>query len=316
MVLGIKTIGVIGTGVIGSSWTALFLAKGLRVLVSDPAPGAKDKLAAYIKKEWPILERMGLTPGASQTNYEFVDDVANHLDRVDFVQENAPEQVAFKSKLFALIDQKAHRDMIIASSSSGIPSSQFIKDCKVNPGRILIGHPFNPPHLIPLVEVVPHAQTSSTSISTAIEFYRSLGKSPILVKKETPGFIANRLQAAIIAEAFSLVANGVASPQDVDAAITTGLGVRWALSGPYMTAVAGGGGGIDGFSNMMKKLGPAVEGWLGDMERHKFEFSDENVGALNESLKQWLEKEDLVALSERREEVLLELLRLKKEHNV
>ena len=129
--------------------------------------------------------------------------------------QNAPEKLGLKTKLIAEIDAVARENVIIASSSSGIPSSQFVTDCKKNPGRVLIGHPFNPPHLMPLVEVVPHPGSSQQAIANALEIYTSLGKRPVLVKKETPGFAANRLQAALCNEAYSLVANGVLSATDV-----------------------------------------------------------------------------------------------------
>ncbi|BDD57822.1 hypothetical protein MAP00_003152 [Monascus purpureus] len=211
----IKNVGVIGTGVIGSSWIALFLARGLSVTVTDPAPGAREKLAAYLEKEWPSLIQIGLSQGASLANYKFVDSIDNYLEEFDFVQENAPERLDIKRELFAHLDAHTRKDAIIASSSSGIPSSQFVTECKHNPARILIGHPFNPPHLVPLVEVVPHPGTAELYTKQAVEFYRWLGKSPILVKQETPGFIANRLQAAVMSEAYSLVNRGIVSAEDL-----------------------------------------------------------------------------------------------------
>ena len=236
----IRTIGVVGTGVIGSSWTALFLARGLRVIVSDPAPGAEEKLQGYLNKEWPTLSRIGLSPGASLQNYQFVKSIDEHLPNVDYIQEvggllplsyiavytsgtgiltreqkNGPERLDFKRGLFAHLDANTREDVILASSSSGLPSSQFVTDCKKNPGRVLIGHPFNPPHLVPLVEVVPHPETSQSAIEKAINFYKGLNKEPVLVKQETPGFIANRLQAAVCQEAYSLVSRGIISAEDL-----------------------------------------------------------------------------------------------------
>jgi len=311
MAHAIRTVGVIGTGVIGASWTALFLAKGLQVIVSDPAPGALKHLKSYIQKEWPSLERIGVSPGASPDNFEFVDNVIDHLEKVDFVQENAPERLDFKTKLFAQIDAKAPPRTIIASSSSGIPSSEFITDCKKDQSRILIGHPFNPPHLVPLVEVVPHPGTDDEVTSRTLAFYRSLGKSPILVKQETPGFVANRLQAALGGEAYSLVQRGIVSACDLDTAVTTDLGLRWALTGPFMTNVLGGGGGKEGFRHLLEHLGPAVEVWEADMEKHKFTYTKENMETLNKDVSSWIEHVDLTEMEKERDDVLLDLLQLK-----
>jgi 3-hydroxyacyl-CoA dehydrogenase len=229
----IKTVGVVGTGVIGSSWIGLFLAKGLHVIVSDPAPDAEKKLSDYLKGIWPLLERSGLSPGASLSNYEFVgSSLAGRYESIDFVQEvsydetqhlvilysleqNVPERIDIKNKIIAEIDAGTRSDVIIASSSSGLPSSRFVKDCQKNPSRVLIGHPFNPPHIVPLVEIVPHPGTAEEFIQIALEFYQSLGKHPIVVRQETPGFVANRLQAAINNEAFSLVQRGVVTAKEL-----------------------------------------------------------------------------------------------------
>jgi 3-hydroxyacyl-CoA dehydrogenase len=231
--MAIKTVGVVGTGVIGASWTGLFLAHGLRVLVADPSPDAADKLASYLKSIWPALQEIGLSEGASIDNYEFVGaSLGEHYSKVDFIQEvcimhckhsqhikltlrqNAPERPELKLKLLAEIDAKTRKDVVIASSSSGIPSSRFISQCK-NPERVLIGHPFNPPHLMPLVEVVPHPGTNAATIATAIEFYNSIGRKAIHIQQEAPGFVANRLQAALLTEAYSLVSRGIISAEDL-----------------------------------------------------------------------------------------------------
>ncbi|KAF2135505.1 uncharacterized protein K452DRAFT_303503 [Aplosporella prunicola CBS 121167] len=308
----IKTVGVIGTGVIGASWIALFLSRGLFVIVSDPAPGAKARLDAFLQKHWSAVEAQGLAGSAAPSSYEFVDDVADHLDKVDFVQENGPENVAIKRAIFAKLDARARADIVIASSSSGIPSSQFITDCTHMPSRVLIGHPFNPPHLIPLVEVVPHASTSPAAVERAMDFYRSLGKRPIHVRAETPGFVANRLQVAVCSEAYSLVQRGVVSPADLDAAMTTGLGLRWALTGPLMTNALGGGGGMDGFRHLLEHIGPGMAAWEADMREHQFGWSKEDLGAVSGEVGKWMEKLDADEVQKERDEVLLALLKLKK----
>lgn len=311
----IRTVGVVGTGVIGSSWITLFLSKGLKVIVSDPAPHAADQLREYIAKQWPVMEGLGIDKNASQTNFVFVDNIFDHLDKVDFVQENGPEKLDFKQHLFAQLDASAPEHVILSSSSSGLPSSQFLKNCRRKPSRILIGHPFNPPHLIPLVEVVPHPATDPDVATRAVNFYRSVGKQPILVKTETPGFVANRLQAALLAEAYSLVEHKVVSAADIDAAVTTSLGPRWALTGPLMTNALGGGGSADGFKHLLEHVGVASQTWLQDMRANEFDWSvasRENL--VEEVAKMFAEmKGTPEELVKQRDQALIELLRLKKE---
>lgn len=238
--MAIRTVGVIGTGVIGASWTGLFLAHGLRVLVSDPAPNAESKLQSYLESIWPTLEDVGLAPNASLSNYQFVGaSMQQHYSELDFVQEvrcglrlrtptyeepsrtdhawrkNAPERLDLKTKLLGEIDAGTRPEVTIASSSSGIPSSQFIAQCNKAPERVLIGHPFNPPHLMPLVEVVPHPKTAKANIEAALSFYKSLGRRPVHIRQEVPGFAANRLQAVLCNEAYSLVSRGIMSAKDL-----------------------------------------------------------------------------------------------------
>ncbi|KAI5197443.1 hypothetical protein AUEXF2481DRAFT_86728 [Aureobasidium subglaciale EXF-2481] len=308
----IKTVGIVGTGVIGASWTGLFLANGLRVLVSDPAPGSKQKLDKYLQSIWPDLKKIGLAPGASLDNYQFVGtSLKDHYSKIDFIQENAPEKLELKTSLLAEIDAATRPDVVIASSSSGLPSSKFIGKCTTNPGRILIGHPFNPPHLMPLVEVVPHPETSQDSVNTAIAFYKSLNKSPVVLHKEVPGFAANRLQAALCSEAYSLVSRGVISAEDLDLCVTNSLGPRWALTGPLMSNAMGGGGGTDGFRHLLEHLGPASEAWLADMREHAFIFNKKSLDGLSASVGEELEGKDVQKLEAERDRLLVEILKLK-----
>ena len=210
-----------------------------------------------------------------------------------------------------MLDQNTRPDVVIASSSSGLPSSQFIQRCTKNPSRILIAHPFNPPHLIPLVEVVPNPTTDPASVSTAIEFYKSLGKRPILIKQEVPGFVANRLQAALNSEAYGLISRGIVSAEDLDAAVTSGPGLRWGLIGPIVTNSLGGGGGPTGFAQRIERLGPSIRSWEEDMLKHRFDWSEERLSVVkNEALK-WLEKIDWATMKEERDQVLLQLLAAK-----
>ncbi|KAB8207180.1 hypothetical protein BDV34DRAFT_234313 [Aspergillus parasiticus] len=312
----IKTVAIIGTGVIGASWTALFLARGLKVLVTDPAPNAEKNLETYLNAQWPTLTQIGLNEGASLTNYTFVDSLDNHFDEIDFIQEvpsplikNGPERLEFKRSLFTYLDEKARPEVIIASSSSGIPSSEYVSACRHHPERVLVGHPFNPPHLIPLVEVVPHTTTDrETVVPRAMEFYKSLGKKPVLIQKEIPGFIANRLQAALLMEAYSLVSRGVISAADLDTTVTSSLGLRWALNGPYaLNAMAGGGS----FQHFLEHLGPAAKSWHDDMQKHTFSMSPEAIQDLTRTVEPMVQATDLDALQKERDDVLLKLMDMK-----
>jgi 3-hydroxyacyl-CoA dehydrogenase len=187
----IHQIAIIGTGVIGASWAALFLAKGLDVVATDVAPDAEKSLRRFVDAAWPALERLGLAPGASQSRLSFTADLPTAIRDADFVQENGPERIDFKKKLCRELDESLAADVIIASSSSGLTMSAIQSDCPLHPERCVIGHPFNPPHLIPLVEIVGGAKTSEATIRRASEFYTGLGKQAVRLRKEVPGHVAN-----------------------------------------------------------------------------------------------------------------------------
>src|SRR5262245_49600066 len=204
----IKRVAIVGTGVIGASWAAQYLARGLDVIATDPAPNAEANLRKYVDDAWPQLEAIGLSPGASRDRLSFTKDMKQALAHADLVQENGPERPDFKMKLFADMDDATPLDSLIASSSSGITPSVMQTNCK-HPERVLVGHPFNPPHIIPLVEVVGGAKTSPQAIDRAMKFYASIGKKPILLHKELPGHVANRLQAALYREMLSLIEQNV-----------------------------------------------------------------------------------------------------------
>ena len=259
----IRRIAIVGTGVIGASWAAQYLARGFDVIATDPAPNAEANLRKYIDEAWKDLTSIGLAKGASRDRLTFTTDMKEALSKADFVQENGPERPDFKMKLFAEMDDAATIDTIIASSSSGITPSVMQTQCK-HPERVLVGHPFNPPHIIPLVEVVGGTKTSPEAIQQAIAFYASIGKKPIHLKKELPGHVANRLQAAIYREIVYLIEQDVLSVEDVDAAVSYGPGLRWGVIGQNLQWHLGGGaGGIKHFMEhlmdplfaMMKALG-------------------------------------------------------------
>src|SRR5215813_1324508 len=243
----IHRIGIVGTGVIGASWAAYYLARGFDVVASDPAPNAEANLRTYVDEAWPLLTSLGLSERASRDRLTFTTNLQNALSAADFVQENGPERPDFKMKLFADMDAAAPVDTIIASSSSGITPSVMQTDC-VHPERVLVGHPFNPPHVIPLVEVVGGAKTSDEAIRHAMAFYTSIGKKAIRLNKEMPGHVANRLQAALYREMLYLIEQGVLSVEDADAAVCYGPGPRWGVMGQSLQWHLGGGqGGIKHF---------------------------------------------------------------------
>ena len=242
-----RRIAIVGTGVIGASWAAQYLARGFDVTATDPGAGAEAKLRTYVDDAWPALTAIGLTPGASRERLSFTTDMAQALSQADLVQENGPERPDFKVKLFADMDAATPPDSLIASSSSGIMPSVMQSQCR-HPDRILVGHPFNPPHLVPLVEVVGGTATAPEALQQAMKFYATIGKKPILLRKEMPGHVANRLQLALYREVLYLVEQEVLSVADADAAVSWGPGLRWALMGPSLQYhVSGGAGGIHHF---------------------------------------------------------------------
>jgi carnitine 3-dehydrogenase len=259
----VRRIVIVGTGVIGASWAAQYLARGFDVIATNPDPKAESQLRNDIDAAWRELTIIGLSFGATRDRLTFTSNMKEALSKSDFVQENAPERPDFKIKLFAEIDDATPTDSIIASSSSGITMSVIQSGCK-HPERCVIGHPFNPPHMIPLVEVVGGKKTSPDAIQQAMAFYASIGKKPIHLRKELPGHAANRLQAALYREVVYLIEQGMLSVEDADAAVSWGPGLRWGVMGPSLLWHLGGGEGrirhfmehlMDPLAAMMKTLG-------------------------------------------------------------
>src|SRR5256886_11763650 len=256
----ISRVAIIGTGVIGASWASQFLAKGLDVIATDIAPDAEASLKRFVKAAWPALERLGLAPGASQSRLSFTHDMPAAVKSADLVQENGPERIDFKKKLYGQLDELLPSDVIIASSSSGLTMSEIQSGAASHPERCVIAHPFNPPHLIPLVEIVGGAKTSEATIQRAAEFYTSIGQRTVRLNKEVPGHVANRLQAALAREVYHLVADGIVSAADVDTALCWGPGLRWRIMGNMMINHLGGGpGGIEHFFQQF--TGPMTAWW-------------------------------------------------------
>jgi 3-hydroxyacyl-CoA dehydrogenase len=304
----IRRIAIIGTGVIGASWASLFLAKGLQVVATDPAPNAEASLRKFVDTAWPALKRLGLSAGASQSNVKFTADLTQAVAGVDLVQENGPERIDFKQKLYGQLDELLAPEVIIASSSSGLTMSEIQKGAAAHPERCVIGHPFNPPHLIPLTEIVGGAKTSEATIQRVEEFYTSIGQKTVRVKKELPGHVANRLQSAVAREVYYLVAEGVVSAADVDTALSWGPGLRWGIMGNLMLNHLGGGpGGIEHFFHQFS--GPMTAWWktLGspvltpDVQQKLIDSVHAEVGSRT-----------IAELEAERDEVLLGLLELRK----
>jgi carnitine 3-dehydrogenase len=250
-------VAVVGTGTIGTSWAMHFLASGLDVVATDPAPGAEKRLWTDVRAHWPHLERRGVAAGASVDRLTFTADLTKAVTGADFVQENGPEREAVKHEVFTVLDAATGPDVVLASSSSFIPPSVIAAACAHSPERVIVGHPFNPPHLIPLVEVVPARNTSEASVERAMAFYRGVGKRPIRLRKELAGHVANRLQSALWREACWLVEQGVASVADIDTAISCGPGLRWAVLGPFANMHLS--GGTRGLAHVLDHLGPGME---------------------------------------------------------
>lgn len=302
----IKNIAVIGCGVIGASWTAYFLSQGFHVTAYDPAENAESRLRQLVSSFWPSLEKRGLMPGASIEHLIFESDLAKAVRNADFVQENAPERLDIKHQLLAVIESSVRHDVIISSSSSGLLISD-IQQAAIHPERIVLGHPFNPPHLIPLVEVIGGRLTSDETVKRTLEFYDNIGKKPIHVRTEVKGHVANRLQAALWREAFYLVEQGVISVSDLDVAISHGPGLRWALLGPFLNLHLSGGAG--GISHVLEHLGPPIESWWEDMGSVK--INNKLIQKLAEGVNEELQSVDQEELIKKRDTLLLDLLKAK-----
>ncbi len=252
----------LGGGVIGASWAALFLASGRSVALFDPSPTVETSVREYIEMAWPTLTELGLTKNGNPDAIRFHPSAAAAVEGADFVQENVPERINIKHATFAEIEPVLNPNAIVASSASGLTLGQM-QGGWANPARFVLGHPFNPPHLIPLVEVMGNDRTDASAVDGAERFYEAVGKVTIRVNKERPGHVANRLQAAIWREAISLVMDGVASVEDVDKAVWAGPGLRWAAMGPTMLFNLGAGeGGLRAFCD---HFSDTFNGWWDDL---------------------------------------------------
>lgn len=301
----VLTVGIVGAGTIGSSWALYFLSRGLKVQCWDPLDGYAETVSASVARGWPLMQELGLSDGASLDNLRCFDRIADALDGVEFVQESAPEDAGLKASLMAELDRDLGPEVVISSSSTALPVSEFQHKAK-NPGRIVLGHPFNPPHLMPVVEVGGGKQTETWAVDQAMAFYEAVGKTPIRLRAEIPGHLVNRLQAALYREAVYLVAEGYATVEDIDKAITGGPGLRWAFMGPHMTFHLGGGEG--GIARYLDILGPSQERrWeaLGDPH-----LTDEVKQKIIDGIDAEARGRSMGQLTEERDATLLKLLKV------
>ena len=255
----VSRVGIVGAGVIGGGWALHYLRMGLDVDVYDPGPRARSDLLQMLEETWPLLEQLGLRDGADPSRLRFRDDLAAAVSGADLVQENSPEDGQVKRGVLAAIDETARPDTVIASSTSGFAMTMLQADC-AHPERCVVGHPFNPPYLIPLVEVVGGERTDPAAVDWLARFYAAVGKRPLRLTRELPGFVGNRLQEALWREALHMVAAGEATVEEIDEAIAYGPGLRWAQMGPCLTFHLA--GGSDGMAHMLDHFGAALlEPW-------------------------------------------------------
>lgn len=305
----VRTVAIVGTGVIGGGWAAHFLRTGYDVVAWDPGPDAEERLGVLLDTAWPALERLGLRAGARRSRLRFADSLDDALAGADFVQESAPEALDAKVALLAQIDARTPPGVVVGSSTSGFGMSQLAVAC-ATPDRFVVGHPFNPPYLIPLVEVVGGTQTDPATLAWADEFYTLAGKVTLTLSHEVPGFVGNRLQEALWREALHMVDSGEATVQEIDDSIAHGPGLRWALMGPILTFHLAGGPG--GMAHMLDQFGPALlEPWTRlDAPALTPELRDRVVAGAEKAA----EGQTVAELERRRDAFLVDLLLLLDKH--
>ncbi|MAP34953.1 MAG: 3-hydroxybutyryl-CoA dehydrogenase [Halomonas sp.] len=299
-------LSVIGTGVIGNGWIARALAQGWDVVAYDPDPNAPARTQAFIDNAWPSLTQMGLASGASPTRLTFVNSLEAAAMGADLIQENVPERLALKRQTLAALDAKAPEHVIIGSSTSGFKPSDLQTNCLHAPGRVVVAHPFNPVYLLPLVEIVGGEATQKHHTQAAQSHYQSLGMRPLLVRKEIEGHLADRLMEALWREALHLVNDGVATTEEVDAAVVYGCGLRWSLMGTFLTFHLA--GGEQGMRHMLEQFGPALK--LPWTKLEAPELTDELIDRVVEGCEHQAAGRSVETLDRRRDDFLVELLGL------
>ena len=304
----VRRVGVIGAGTIGTAWAVLFAVQGIEVRVYDSHPAVLERTPRVVGAILKSLGQAGLRvdPADGMKHLEVVGSLEEAVEDAEWVQESVVETYEAKQEVFRRADLVVPTQTILASSSSGLSMTR-VQAAVTQPGRCLIAHPFNPPYLIPLVELVPGEKTTASTLKRARAFMTQLGKTPVVLHREAPGYLANRLAAALWREAIDLVRKGVASVADVDRAVTAGLGPRWALMGPHLVYHLGGGRG--GIKHFVEHLGPAFESWWSSMD--SWVTLPEGVAELLEDgLQEEIGTSDINDLMVWRDRRLLELLRV------
>lgn len=301
----VRRVAVIGTGVIGGGWTAHFLRHGLEVAVYDPAPDAETRLRHRLDEIWPTLERLGLHPQASPDRLDFAADLASAVAGAEVVQENAPEREALKIKIITAIDAAASPEALIASSTSGYAMTMLAQNCR-HPERCVVAHPFNPPYLMPLVEVGGGEKTDPDILDWAIAFYLALGKRPLKLSRENPGFVADRLMEAIWREILHMLTHEMATVEEIEASIRYGPGLRWALMGPLTVLHLAGGEG--GMAHMLDQFGPSLKSPWTFLEAP--DLTPELSQRLVEGCERLTAGRSIKQLEQERDELLIQIIEL------
>lgn len=297
---------VIGTGVIGNGWIARALAQGWDVVAFDPAEDAEVRTRDFVTNAWPSLEKLGLAESADPARLTFADSLETAVKGADLIQENVPERLELKREILAAIDAAAAPSAIIGSSTSGFKPSDLQRDCRQAPGRVIVAHPFNPVYLLPLVELVGGEATSTEHTGIAQKLYQSLAMRPLIVRREIEGHIADRLMEALWREALHLVNDGVATTEEIDAAVVYGCGLRWSLMGTFMTFHLA--GGEPGMRHMLEQFGPALK--LPWTKLEAPELTDELIDKVVEGSEFQAAGRPVAELDRRRDDFLVELLDL------
>jgi ketoreductase RED1 len=304
-----ERVAVLGAGLIGISWTALLLAHGLEVRVYDPDPAARSRCQEGLERIAPTLAALGLPVHGLAERLRVETELARAVHGAAVVQENGPEDLAVKRQVWAQVQQSAPPAALLLSSTSGLPATEQAEGL-ARPGRLLVGHPFNPPHVVPLVEVVPGQRTDPQAVEDAVALYRALGKQPVVLRREIAGFVANRLQSALFRECVSLLAQGVVAMEDLDAIVMNSIGLRWAAAGPFLSFHLGGGPG--GLAHFLTHLGPGLQRrWesLGDPR-----LDDATVGLLTREVDQAYGATSIEELERQRDDMQIAILGARQRH--
>ena len=305
----IKKIAVIGAGVIGVGWIIRYLAHNKKVIVYDKDTKLKKKLIFEIRRAWPFVKELFNKKKLNLKNFKFVDSIEEAVKTADFIQECAPENYILKIKLMNIIGKFSKPNAIISSSSSGLLPTKIYSKCK-NPARTIIGHPFNPVYLCPGVEVVPGKKTKKIFLKKAKKFYKSISMNPIMIKKELPGYLSDRLQEALWREALHIINEGYANTEDLDRAIEDGPGIRYSLMGTFLTFHLA--GGKVGMKHMLKQFGPALKLPWTKLKAPK--LTKKLSSRVIKGTKQQSKGKSVSSLSNIRDEYLVNLLKMRKKY--